>query len=200
MSRTSIEEITAEQRAEVETLLRRRDLSARQRERLEMVKAWALGQDLAAIARWSGRTGRTVARWLRRFAQGGPAAVADAPRTGRPPRADAAYRQALETAVETPPRDLGLPFDVWTSARLSAYLAQTRGVRIAPGWLRVLLAQQDFACGRPKHTLGHLQDPAEVAACQADLAAAEKKGGRGARALRAALSGRDAPGDESVPL
>src|SRR5437588_9098008 len=83
MSRTSIEEITAEQRAEVETLLRRRDLSARQRERLEMVKAWALGQDLAAIARWSGRTGRTVARWLRRFAQGGPAAVADAPRTGR---------------------------------------------------------------------------------------------------------------------
>ena len=71
MSRTSIEEITAEQRAEVETLLRRRDLSARQRERLEMVKAWALGQDLAAIARWSGRTGRTVARWLRRFAQGG---------------------------------------------------------------------------------------------------------------------------------
>src|SRR5205823_11353931 len=61
MSRTSIEEITAEQRAEVETLLRRRDLSARQRERLEMVKAWALGQDLAAIARWSGRTGRTVA-------------------------------------------------------------------------------------------------------------------------------------------
>ena len=146
-------------------------------------------ETLAAIARWSGRTGRTVARWLRRFAQGGPAAVADAPRTGRPPRADAAYRQALETAVETPPRDLGLPFDVWTSARLSAYLAQTRGVRIAPGWLRVLLAQQDFACGRPKHTLGHLQDPAEVAACQAALAVAKKKGGGRAHALRDALPG-----------
>jgi hypothetical protein len=66
---------------------------------------------------------------------------------------------------------------------LSAYLAQTTGVRIAPGWLRVLLAQQDFACGRPKHTLGHLQDPAAVAACEAELAAAEKKGGRRARAL-----------------
>src|SRR5436305_11228786 len=119
MSRTSIEEITADQRAEVETLLRQRDLSPRQRERLEMVKAAAVGQDLAAIAACSGRTVRTVKRWLRRYGAGGVAAVADAP------RADAAYRQALERAVETGPRDLGLPFDVWTSARLSAYLAQT---------------------------------------------------------------------------
>ena len=188
---TRIEEMRAEQRAEVERLLRRRDLPPRVRERLEMVKAAALGQDLAAIAAWSGRTVRTVKRWLRRYgaAGGGVAAVADAPRAGRPPRADAAYRQALETAVDTPPRDLGLPFDVWTSARLSAYLAQTTGVRIAPGWLRVLLAQQDFVCGRPKHTLTHLQDPAEVAACKAELAAAEKKGGGAARALRDALPG-----------
>jgi hypothetical protein len=57
---------------------------------------------------------------------------------------------------------------------LSAYLAETTGVRIAPGWLRVLLAQQDVVCGRPKHSLKHLQDPAEVATCQAELAAAEK--------------------------
>ena len=174
MNEIGIEEMTAEQRAEVERLLRRRDLPPRVRERLEMVKAAALGQDLAAIAAWSGRTVRTVKRWLQRFGQGGAGAVVDAPRAGRPPRADAAYRQALERAVDTPPRELGLPFDVWTSARLSAYLAQTRGVRIAPGWLRVLLAQQDFVCGRPKHTLTHLQDPAEVAACKAELAAAEK--------------------------
>jgi hypothetical protein len=98
-------------------------------------------------------------------------------------RADAAYRQALERAVDTPPRDLGLPFDSWTSARLSAYVAETTGVRIAPGWLRVLLAQQDFVCGRPKHSLKHLQDRAAVATCQAELAAAEKKGGGGARQI-----------------
>jgi transposase len=189
MKRAVGPEITAAQRVEVEALLRRRDLSPRVRERLEMVKARALGQELPAIARWSGRTVRTVERWLRRFGQGGAAAVADAPRAGRPPRADAAYRQALETAVDTPPRDLGLPFDVWTSARLSAYLAQTTGVRIAPGWLRVLLAQQEFVCGRPKHTLKHLQDPAEVAASKAELAAAEKKGGGRARAVRTALPG-----------
>ena len=48
MNETSIEEITAEQRVAVERLLRRRDLPPRVRERLEMVKAAALGQDLAA--------------------------------------------------------------------------------------------------------------------------------------------------------
>ena len=102
------------------------------------------------------------------------AALADAPREGRPPRANAAYHQALETVVETPPRTLGLPFDACTAARLSTYLAQETGVRIAPGGVRVLLSRRDFVCGRPKHTLKHLQDPEEVAACRQESAAAEE--------------------------
>jgi transposase len=162
----------------VDRWLRRRDLAPRLRERLEMVKAVALGQDLPAVARWSGRTERTVRRWLARFATGGVAALTDAPRSGRPAEATAAYRQAAEAALGTPPRNLGLPFDVWTSARLSAYLAATTGVRIAPGWLRALLSRWDYLCGRPKHTLKHLQDPVAVAACEEELAAAACKSGR----------------------
>jgi len=179
--------VTAEERRAVEAALRRRDVTPRVRERLEMVKAAALGQDLEAIAQWSGRTPETVRRWLTVFAAGGIGALVDAPRQGRPPKADAAYVAALAQAVETAPRTLGLPFDVWTSGRLSAYLAQQTGVRIAPGWLRVLLKQQHFVCGRPKHTLGHLQDPAEVAACQAALRAAGEKGAGRTGALRMAL-------------
>jgi transposase len=117
-----------------------------------------------------------VSRWLGRFAAGGVTALADAPRSGRPVRADAAYRQALERALATSPRALGLPFDLWTSARLSVYLAQTTGVRIAPGWLRALLARQRYTYGRPKHTLHHLQDREEVAACQQMLAAVGEPG------------------------
>lgn len=172
--------ITAAQHAAVEELLRQPHLKPRLRERLEMVKAAALGHDLATIAAWSGRSAETVRHWLGRFVGGGAAALADAPRPGRPADADAAYRRALATAVETAPPALGLPYDVWTSPRLSAYLAETTGVRIAPGWLRVLLARERFACGRPKHTLGHLRDPDEVAACEQALAAAGGKGGGGA--------------------
>lgn len=167
----------------MEVLLRRRDLATRQRERLEMVKAAGLGQDEAAIARWSGRQRRTVRRWLARFAAGGAAALVDAPRCGRPPAADAEYLTALDVAVQTSPATLGLPFDVWTSPRLAAYLERERGVHIAESWLRTLLKRRRYAYGRPKHTLTHLQDPATTAACAQMLAAVEKKGGPGPGAL-----------------
>jgi transposase len=179
--------ITAAQQAAVEALLGQRDLAPRQRERLEMVKAAWLGSDVATIGRWSGRTPRTVRRWLGAFRDGGVHALAGAPIPGRPPKADAAYLAALATAVETPPRTLGLPFDGWTSGRLSVYLEARTGVRLAPGWLRVLLHRERFACGRPKHTLGHLQDPDEVVACEARLQAAGEKGDGAAGAVRIAL-------------
>jgi transposase len=165
-----------EARAVVESALRRRDLAPRVRERLEMVKAVALGYSLAEVARWSGRAERTVGRWLAAFTVGGVAAVVDAPRAGRPPRADAAYLAALERAADTPPRTLGLLFDAWTSDRLSAYLAETTGVRLAPGWVRALLARQRYRLGRPKHTLGHLQDATARAACEQELQGVGEKG------------------------
>lgn len=169
--------VPAEQRNEVEAMLRQPTLPPRLRERLEMVKAAALGWDWEAIATWSRRNPRTVRHWLTRFTTGGIPALTDAPRAGRPPRADAAYHAALDRLADGDPRALGLPFDAWTSARLSASLAETTGVRIAPSWLRTLLIRQRFRCGRPKHTLDHLRDPEAVAACEAAIAEAEKKGG-----------------------
>jgi transposase len=163
------------QRAEVEVHLRRRDLTPRIRERLEMVKAVGLGYDPETIEGWSGRTVRTIRRWVGAFLRQGIAGLADAPRSGRPAAANGAYLQALERAVDTPPREFGLPFDGWTSARLSSYLAATTRVRITPSWLRHLLARRRFACGRPKHTLTHLQDPDDVARCERELVDAEKK-------------------------
>lgn len=169
--------LTEDQRRAVVTALRERDLPPRLRERLEMVKAAALGHEVERIAAWSSRTPRTVSHWLDRFAQGGIPALADAPRSGRPPVADAGYHAALDAVTDTPPRTLGLPFDAWTSARLSTYLAETTGVRIAPGWVRMLLVQHRFRCGRPKHTLNHLRDAEAARACEAAIAEAEKKGG-----------------------
>lgn len=184
-----IVELTEAERTELRDALGRERSNPRVRERLEMAEAADLGHDLETIAAWSGRKPRTVRRWLAAFSAGGVAAVADAARSGRPPRADERYLRELEAALDSPPRDLGLGFDVWTSGRLAAYLDERAGVGIAPGWLRALLARRRFACGRPKHTLSHLRDPEEVAACEAELAGAEKKGGGGPRSLRDALPG-----------
>ena len=181
--------ITAAQRAAVAALLRRPALNRRVRERAEMVRAAALGYDVTQIAAWSGRSVRRVRHWLARFAEAGIDGLNDGTRSGRPAKADDAYRTALVDAVTTPPRALDLPFDVWTSDRLSAYLAETTGIRVAPVWVRALLRRQEFVTGRPKHTLTHLQDAAAIAAFESDLAAAGEKGGRRARALRTASPG-----------
>src|SRR5215470_5170688 len=89
-------EVGEEQRQELERRLRRPDLTPRERERLEMVKAAALGQDLGAIEAWTGRTERTVRRWLGQSVRQGLDALADGPRSGRPARATPAALQALE--------------------------------------------------------------------------------------------------------
>jgi hypothetical protein len=128
-----------------------------------MVKAVALGYGPEAIATWSGRSVRTVAYWLDRFVTSGLAALADAPRAGRPARATPSYLAALEAA-------------------LSAYLVEQTGIRLSPGWLRVLLAEHDWVSGRPKLSVRHLRQPVEVAACEAALEAAGKNGGRRSRA------------------
>ena len=93
--------VTAAQQTAVEQRLRRTDLTRREQQRREMVKAAALGYNEAAIAQWRGCTVRTVRRWLGRFVTGGLNALRDAPRPGRPPTANAAYRAALEQAVTT---------------------------------------------------------------------------------------------------
>ena len=174
--RRSCVAVTAEQGEAVDQHLRRRHLSVRLRERLEMVAGAARGQDVATIARGRGRSPRRVPVWLRRFVSGGIAALADAPRAGRPPHADGAYLAALLTAASTPPPQVGLPCDVWTSARLSASVAETTGVRSAPGWRRVLLTRQRFAGGRPTHPRRPRRDPADGARCAAAVAAVGEKG------------------------
>jgi transposase len=190
----------AAERAAVEALLRRRELAPRVRERAEMVKASLLGQDAGWIAAWTGRSEQTVRLWLDRYARGGLGALADAPRCGRPAKADAAYLAALERAADAAPRALGLGFDVWTAARLSAYLAGATGVAVAPGWLRTLLGRRGFACGRPKHALGHLRDAAAEAACRAELGALRGEGPRGARPVRAAPRRRDPRRNQPLPV
>src|SRR5262249_62365004 len=124
--------LSPQQRAEVEQQLRRTDLTRRVRERLEMVKAAALGDDVGRIARWSRRSAETVEHWLARFATGDVAALADAPRSGRPVQADASYLAAMERALETPPA-VGLGFGVWAAGGVSVGLETGRGGPICPG-------------------------------------------------------------------
>jgi len=173
-------QVSDEDRKIIERTLTQQSLSSRQRERLEMVKGAYRGDSLAVIASWSGRTAPTVQRWLIAYREGGIDALIDQPRSGRPAQADATYLSELEAAADADPRTLGQSFDVWTSSRLSAYVAEITGTLVSPVRIREILKRAGCAHGRPKHSVSHLQDPAEVATCEDRLREVEKKGSGGA--------------------
>jgi transposase len=85
----------------------------------------------------------------------------DKPRPGRPPKATDEYVRLLKEAVATSPRDMGYPFSSWTTARLREHLARRCRVILHPDYLARLMARHGIVYRRPRHVMGHLQDPKE---------------------------------------
>ena len=90
-------------------------------------------------------------------------------------KADEAYCQALEEAIEHDPGDYGYPFAVWAVERLRDHLERETGVRLSVSHLRVVIRKQGFVYRRPKHDLTSLQDP-EAKEQARELLEALKKG------------------------
>ena len=107
-------------------------------------------QEIAAIVRESHQT---VLRWLKRFQAEGVDGLSDAPRSGRPARTTAAYREQLVTAVRQRPRSLGLEYSLWTCQRLAEYLAEQTGIRVSADTIERLLREADIVLSRPQHTI-----------------------------------------------
>lgn len=124
------------------------------------------GEEIAALL---GITRRTVTntrgRWRKRGVEGLP----DAPRTGRPPLADAAYVRLLLRTVERDPRDLGYAFARWTAPRLAAYMAGETEVDLTAGWVAEILKTRGYVWRRTKRTTRNLQDPGAVARARRKL-------------------------------
>jgi transposase len=127
---------------------------ARLRTRVQMVLLCAeqglVAAEIAALVR---QDEDTVRRWLRRYEAEGLAGLSDAPRPGAPPKITPTYRDRLLSVVRQRPRSLGLPFSLWTAARLADYLAEATGLRLSRGSVyRILLAGR-MALSRPQHTI-----------------------------------------------
>jgi transposase len=113
----------------------------RDRLRAAIVLAAAAGQANAAIARELGVCTDTVRKWRRRFAEGGLAGLADAPRSGRPPvfaAADRAEAVALACAL---PAESGVPLARWSGPDLARELAARCGIAASASTIRRWLAR-----------------------------------------------------------
>jgi transposase len=116
----------------------------------------------------------TVYDWFQRWQQDGIQGLANKPKSGRPPKTDDAYGQALEKVLAQEPKDLGYDFAIWTVDRLRAHLEKQTKIALSEARLRALLKRKGYRYRRPKHDLGHLQDK-EAKAQAAELLEELKK-------------------------
>jgi transposase len=106
-----------------------------------------------------------VRAWRDRFLARGRAGLADDPRTGRPPKLDAAARNLLTQALDASPGAYGFPVTVWSVRDLQALLAR-HGVQVCPATIHRTLHMLGYRYRRPRHDLQHRQDADAVAAAQ----------------------------------
>ena len=147
----------------------RRDKRPEVRQRGTAIRLLHLGHKAEEVAQMQAVSKPTIYGWWKRWCAGGVEALANHPKSGRPPIADEAYIALVEEVVEQEPAALGYHFAVWTTDRLRTHLAQETGIALSEAAFRALLKKQGYRYRRPKHDLGHLQDP--QAKADADAAA-----------------------------
>ena len=124
--------LSAEQLSKLDELYHTtRDVRVRTRAQMILLAAehGLVAAEIAAIVR---QNEETVRRWLARYQAEGIAGLADAPRRGAPPKVTPEYRGRLLEIVRRRPRALGLPFSLWTAARLTDYSWPT-GIMLGRG-------------------------------------------------------------------
>jgi transposase len=148
-----LDELSQQQLGELDSLYHTtRDVRVRTRAQMILLAAerGLVAAEIAAIVR---QNEETVRRWLARYEAEGAAGLSDAPRAGAPPKITPAYRERLLQVVRQRPRSLGLPFSLWTAARLADHLAEATGLRISVPSVHRLLRAGGMALSRPQHAI-----------------------------------------------
>lgn len=160
--------LTPEGRAELERRCRQWGLPPRIRARLEMLRLADAGWTVPQIARLLGWHQQTVRRYVKAFLAGGFEALADRPRSGRPPKLTEADLGALEQLLD----ESAAAGRTWTLGQLVQWLKGERGVDISDGRLSCVLHWRHFRWKRTRDSLRHRRpDRALFAQAHAELRA-----------------------------
>jgi len=149
--------LTKEELESVETAIKH-DKRPEVVQRSIAIRLLHLGHKPEEVAKMQAVSKPTIYGWFHRWQRGGVEALANQPKSGRPPKADDAYSLALVEVIEKEPSEIGYGFMIWTVERLSAHLEKLTGICLSESRLRALIKRKGYRYRRPKHDLGHLQD------------------------------------------
>jgi transposase len=100
--------------------------------------------------------------WKKQFLTKGINGLADAHRTGRPPKLTAANLAYLEEALGKSPQDYGFMGTTWTVLDLHELMVQKQAVKVSKDTIHRAILKLGYRYRRPKHDLKHRQDPEAV--------------------------------------
>jgi transposase len=166
--------LTEEEQKAIETAIKH-DQRPKVVQRCIAINLLHLGHKPEQVARMQAVSKPTIYGWFHRWQRGGVEALANLPKSGRPPKADDEYSLALVTTLEKEPKELGYDFAIWTVERLSAHLEKETGIFLSESRLRALIKRKGYRYRRPKHDLGHLQDKEAKAKAAERLEALKKR-------------------------
>jgi transposase len=155
-----VRRLNPKEKKEIENLARRA-ADTRVMQRAQMIRLSSRGKKCREIAELLGFSVPTVHRVIDAFNEEGLGGLPDKPREGRPRKVTEQYIQRLKEAVAQSPRDIGYPFSSWTAPRLREHLARKCNVLIHQDYLCRLMNKHGIVYRRPRHVMGHLQDPEE---------------------------------------
>lgn len=134
--------LTADERNELERLVRSGKTENRLAERAKMVLWSREGISGNQIAKRLGRDADTVYRQLNRFDAEGITGLSDRSRPGRPHEYTERERGEMIAVARTDPQALGRPFGYWSLKRLAEYITNTLNIPISREHLgRILNAE-----------------------------------------------------------
>lgn len=128
------------------------------RQRATAIHLLHLNHKPAEVAEMIAVTPATIYNWWQRWQNNGIKGLANRAKSGRPPKADAAYIALLEQTLDISPIELGFDFPIWTINRLRHYLAEQTNILLSYSRFRGLLTRLGFVYRQPTHDLRHLQD------------------------------------------
>jgi transposase len=127
--------------------------NANLRLRYQMVLLAHQGRSVAEIAAIVFRSRDTVERVLKRFLQGGIAAIPRRKAPGMAPTVTPEWKAALLRVIDLYPHTVGIRSANWTTGFLATYLAATTGITVTAETVRLYLHAADYVCKRPTWTL-----------------------------------------------
>lgn len=151
--------LTAEETRVIKKMSQSRTDEARLVERASMIRLASEEKTVPQIAAALDLDGKTVRKWLKRFAEHGLAGLNDAPRSGAPSRYSAQVKAEIVATALKRPKELGQPFGSWTYERLTTYLQEQRGVKMKQTRVFEVLQQEGLRWRHEETWFGERVDP-----------------------------------------